>query len=509
MSPVTAGVVNVTATNWNKESLHARPVFDWVPLAPVGSGPIFVGGFPELSKNGVCALADSSNWFEMLEAFRTVGVAGSFGNFTGLFEIVTSATIDESDSLVGKPVYVLIGNSDQPNDPASASGWIVVRTDAVFDSNADIEIDLNTIESEQVLSGYFEPNLYKVFQPDIGNAFPGLGFPSLESDRNGCEQSEVPPISTTSVAVAEEHTFADVVIGAWTEPNLSGASGLMGFERSFDLSSLVPTMPSLGFDHRWYLVEPDTIIDASFVRTATPIIDAIDGSQGAIIPIGESLFGIWLDADGDFEPGDGDRFSWALIDFGELAVAILASGMSSAPDGIIAGRLETLPISTTSVEVVGRENIDLTINAWNEPNLSGGGGGLVFGRQSDDLSLVPIGSSLGGEHRWYLVEQDTIIDASFVRTAKPIYGAVDGSLSTKIPIGESLLGIWLDTDFDFEPGQGDRFGWALVDVSESAVAILASGMSSAPLESLRASWRFHPFPRQVWKSLKMADSLRK
>ncbi|MEZ5326871.1 MAG: hypothetical protein R3F19_17620 [Verrucomicrobiales bacterium] len=283
--------------------------------------------------------------------------------------------------------------------------------------------------------------------------------------------------------ITEDGGFtAEITIAAWTGPYRSGDGGLAGFDRNPDDLSLVPTASSLGIGHRWYLVERDTFIDASFVRAATPFVDAIGGSFGASIPIGQSLLGIWLDADEDFEPGDGDGFGWALIDVSESAVAILASGISTAPTGIIAGKLEDPPISTTSVEIStdGELFADVTIAAWTEPHLGGSGGIAGFDRDPEDLSLAPKTSSIGIANRWYLVEKDTIIDASLVRTATPILGAIDGSLGASIPVGESLLGIWLDADDDFEPGDGDRFGWALIDVSESAVAILASGMSAAP-----------------------------
>ena len=99
------------------------------------------------------------------------------------------------------------------------------------------------------------------------------------------------------------------IIWAWTQPNFmgDGAGLLLSLDNSLVLR---PTNYTVGIGHVWYSVTQGTVIDPAFALTAPQFANAFTGYLGGtiqVIPGQPFLLGFWLDANGNQNPGPGER----------------------------------------------------------------------------------------------------------------------------------------------------------------------------------------------------------
>ena len=138
-------------------------------------------------------------------------------------------------------------------------------------------------------------------------------------------------------------------ISAWTQPNLSGdgASILIAIDSNLVLR---PTNYSVGIGHVWYSVTPGTAIDSAFAASAPAFANAFTGDlSGRIqLSLGQTfLLGFWLDANGNSNPGSGDRFGWARFTYNSSGLSLVDSAIESTGTGIIAGTTTVVPEPST------------------------------------------------------------------------------------------------------------------------------------------------------------------
>lgn len=134
-------------------------------------------------------------------------------------------------------------------------------------------------------------------------------------------------------------------ISAWTQPNLGGDGAIVSIAID-NHSVLSPTAYSVGIGHVWYSVTQGTAIDPAFAASAPAFVNSFTGDlSGRIqLALGQTfLLGFWLDANGNSNPGSGDRFGWARLTYNSSGLSLVNSAIESTGTGIIAGTTTVVP----------------------------------------------------------------------------------------------------------------------------------------------------------------------
>ena len=134
-------------------------------------------------------------------------------------------------------------------------------------------------------------------------------------------------------------------ISAWTQPNLGGDGAIVSIAIDNNLV-LSPTAYSVGIGHVWYSVTQGTAIDSAFASTEPAFVNAFTGDlSGRVqLALGQTfLLGFWLDANGNGNPGSGDRFGWARLTYNSSGLSLVNSAIESTGTGIIAGTTTVVP----------------------------------------------------------------------------------------------------------------------------------------------------------------------
>lgn len=330
--PTCASSATINVHNYSIQEdgeIVGRPIVDGngFPLAP-HSAYIAIGGYATISDAEIAEAGGSYDFSRILAPFIQLGEAGSIGQVAGLFDFDVTFALADADPLIGKAVYVAIGND---KSAGASTAWMVIRTQHVFASSEDaldLEVDLAAIERAEVILGCFIADL-PMLQPNHNQTFPtGLSLPHL----GGCSGTLTPFSDIYDTGIK----FSDSTLSVGSEPDGFGDRGSIVLRKNAD-GSLTPETISNDIRHRWYLVPPDTAINSSFVQTASPLADSLTGEIQGSIPVGESFLAVWMGGLKDEEPSSSDRFGWARISVTESTVQLKASGVSKHPSGIIAG----------------------------------------------------------------------------------------------------------------------------------------------------------------------------
>lgn len=157
-------------------------------------------------------------------------------------------------------------------------------------------------------------------------------------------------VYTTSFAIAGSPAANPVPaeLRATTEPLMSGNGAYLQVSIDGTLK-LRPTNYTVGIPHSWYVVSQGTVIDPTWISTATPFASSPVGQpatmDGVLQLTNGKIFimGFWLD-NGNNTPGTGDRFGWAKIQYTTAAgLVLLDNAIDDSGYGIIAGTTTAVP----------------------------------------------------------------------------------------------------------------------------------------------------------------------
>ncbi|MGK0189778.1 MAG: hypothetical protein ACI9R3_005596 [Verrucomicrobiales bacterium] len=156
IAAVNAGLVSIQNSDLRTSEGTLAVTDSAGALIPPGTGYVAAGTFT-LSDADIASAGAASNWSALLNDFTQFGVASGVADFAGIISYDVSAPLADGDAFVGKPLFVIIGNTATvASDPATASSWLVFKSSTSFaadDPEFQVNAGLNTATADQVIVG--------------------------------------------------------------------------------------------------------------------------------------------------------------------------------------------------------------------------------------------------------------------------------------------------------------------------------------------------------------------